>query len=98
MIGGPIESRLGHQVKPQRKGQYHATVHTNITARIGRWSTQHRKAAILGWLGFVLAALVIGMNLVPQKTLDQNASGPGERARPQRQWTAPSRTHRPSRS
>jgi uncharacterized membrane protein YdfJ with MMPL/SSD domain len=50
----------------------------NITARIGRWSTQHRNAAILGWLGFVLAAFVIGMNLVPQKTLDPNASGPGE--------------------
>ena len=50
----------------------------NITARIGRWSTQHRNTAIFGWLAFVLASLVIGMSLVPQKQIDQQASGPGE--------------------
>ncbi len=50
----------------------------NLTARIGRWSTQHRKTAIFGWLAFVLVSVVIGMNLMPQKEIDQQASGPGE--------------------
>ena len=50
----------------------------NITARIGRWSVQHRKKAIFGWLAFVLVSVVIGFNLVPQKEIERNASGPGE--------------------
>jgi uncharacterized membrane protein YdfJ with MMPL/SSD domain len=50
----------------------------NITARIGRWSVQHRKKAIFGWLAFVLASVVIGFNLVPQKEIERNAGGPGE--------------------
>jgi RND superfamily putative drug exporter len=32
----------------------------NIAARAGRWSAQHRKTAILGWLAFVLVAFAIG--------------------------------------
>ena len=47
-----------------------------IAARIGRWSAQHRKKAILGWLGFVLAALVFGMNLIPPKLIDRAARAP----------------------
>jgi uncharacterized membrane protein YdfJ with MMPL/SSD domain len=31
-----------------------------IAARAGRWSARHRKAAIFGWLAFVVASLVIG--------------------------------------
>ena len=50
----------------------------NIAARIGRWSVQHRRKAILGWLAFVFAALVIGFNVVPQKELDPSAGMPGE--------------------
>ena len=50
----------------------------NITSRIGRWSVQHRKAAILGWLAFVLVSLVIGMKVLPQEQIDQKAAGPGE--------------------
>jgi uncharacterized membrane protein YdfJ with MMPL/SSD domain len=50
----------------------------NTTARIGRWSVQNRKKAILGWLAFVIAAVVIGFGLVPQKQMDQGAAGPGE--------------------
>ena len=30
---------------------------TNVAARAGRWSSQHRKAAILGWLAFVVMAV-----------------------------------------
>jgi uncharacterized membrane protein YdfJ with MMPL/SSD domain len=50
----------------------------NITARIGRWSVQHRKKAIFGWLAFVVVSVVIGFNLVPQKEIERNAGGPGE--------------------
>ena len=32
----------------------------NIAARAGRWSARHRKAAVLGWLAFVVATLVLG--------------------------------------
>ena len=33
----------------------------NLAARAGRWSAQHRKAAILGWFGFVAVAVLAGM-------------------------------------
>ena len=32
----------------------------NFAARAGRWSATHRKTAILGWLVFVIAAVLIG--------------------------------------
>ena len=32
----------------------------NFAARMGRWSAQHRKKAIFGWLTFVVLSLVIG--------------------------------------
>ena len=35
----------------------------NLAARAGRWSAQHRKTAIFGWLAFVIVAFVIGGNL-----------------------------------
>ena len=50
----------------------------NIAARAGRWSAQHRKKAIFGWLAFVVVSVVIGMNLVPQKEIDSKAGFPGE--------------------
>ena len=50
----------------------------NITSRIGRWSVQHRKKAIFGWLAFVLVSLAVGMNVLPQKQIDPKAAGPGE--------------------
>ena len=33
---------------------------TNLAARAGRWSAQHRRIAILGWIAFVIAATVGG--------------------------------------
>ena len=42
---------------PTPAGQGHSPA---LAARIGRWSTRHRFAAIAGWLAFVLAALAIG--------------------------------------
>src|SRR4051812_28501898 len=51
----------------------------NFAARAGRWSAQHRKTAIFGWLAFVLIALTVGMQVGP-KEMSQN-SGPGESGR-----------------
>ena len=50
----------------------------NFAARIGRWSVQHRRKAILGWLAFVFVSLAIGFNLVPQKNLENGEGMPGE--------------------
>ena len=50
----------------------------NLAARVGRWSVQHRRKAILGWLAFVFVALVVGFNMVPQKNLEPSEGMPGE--------------------
>ncbi|MGZ4250088.1 MAG: MMPL family transporter [Solirubrobacteraceae bacterium] len=54
---------------------------SSITARAGRWSAHHRKAAILGWIAFVAAAILIG-SIVNTHTLtaDQGAVGESGRA------------------
>src|SRR4051812_17677364 len=52
----------------------------NLAARAGRWSAQHRKAAILGWIAFVVLATVLG-GKVGQKDLDDSARGSGESKR-----------------
>ena len=53
-----------------------------IAARMGRWSAGHRKTAILGWLAFVVAAVVIGGAVGMQK-LDQDELGIRESGRAQ---------------
>jgi RND superfamily putative drug exporter len=55
--------------------------HDNLAARMGRWSAQHRKKAVFGWLAFVVLALVIGMNAAPTETLVQEEAGVGESGR-----------------
>jgi hypothetical protein len=52
----------------------------NVAARMGRWSAQHRKTAIWGWLAFVIVAFMIGGS-VGTKTLDNAHSGVGESGR-----------------
>src|SRR5215218_3198871 len=52
----------------------------NIAARAGRWSAQHRKKAIFGWLAFVILAVFIGGS-VGTNTLSDDDSGVGESAR-----------------
>ena len=52
----------------------------NIAARAGRWSAQHRKKAIFGWLAFVILAVVIGGS-VGTKTLEDSDNGSGESGR-----------------
>jgi uncharacterized membrane protein YdfJ with MMPL/SSD domain len=53
---------------------------SNLAARAGRWSAQHRKSAILGWIVFVVLAVVVG-GRIGLNALDQAASGTGESKR-----------------
>jgi RND superfamily putative drug exporter len=52
----------------------------NLAARAGRWSAQHRKLAIWGWLGMVFALFVIG-NAAGTVDQEQAQSGVGESGR-----------------
>jgi RND superfamily putative drug exporter len=47
---------------------------------MGHWSATHRKKAIWGWLGFVVAAFVIG-NAIGMQTLKPEDTGVGESGR-----------------
>jgi RND superfamily putative drug exporter len=49
----------------------------NLAARMGRWSANHKKTAIFGWLAFIAAAFMLG-NAVATKKLDQKKAGSGE--------------------
>jgi uncharacterized membrane protein YdfJ with MMPL/SSD domain len=52
----------------------------NLAASAGRWSAQHRKKAILGWLAFVILAVVVGGS-IGQRTLSDADYGTGESGR-----------------
>src|SRR4051794_7476022 len=52
----------------------------NLAARAGRWSANHRKTAIWGWLAFVLVALVVG-SASGMKTISDSNDGNGESGR-----------------
>src|SRR5512133_1053558 len=55
-------------------------VHANtFAARAGRWSAQHRKTAIWGWIAFVAIAFVIGGAVGVKKPGDY--IGPGDSGR-----------------
>lgn len=56
---------------------------TNIAARAGRWSARHRRAAIAGWLAFVVLAVGIG-GAIGTKTLGSHEKGTGESGRADR--------------
>jgi uncharacterized membrane protein YdfJ with MMPL/SSD domain len=51
----------------------------NIAARMGRWSANHWKTAVFGWLAFVVASVVIG-GAVGTKYLEDNDLAVGEAA------------------
>jgi RND superfamily putative drug exporter len=55
----------------------------NLAARAGRWSARHRRTAILGWLAFVVLAVVLGGSF-GTKTLDDDRDGVGESGRADR--------------
>jgi RND superfamily putative drug exporter len=52
----------------------------NLAARAGRWSAQHRKTAILGWILFVVLATMAGSS-VGQKELPEADMANGESKR-----------------
>jgi uncharacterized membrane protein YdfJ with MMPL/SSD domain len=52
----------------------------NLAARAGRWSAQHRKTAIIGWILFVVLATFAGSN-IGQKELASSEMGNGESKR-----------------
>jgi RND superfamily putative drug exporter len=49
----------------------------NLAARMGRWSANHWKTAVFGWLAFVVASVVIG-GQVGTKYLEDNDLAVGE--------------------
>src|SRR3954447_15537185 len=49
---------------------------SNLAARAGRWSAQHRRIAILGWIAFVVAATV-GGGMIGTNSLDEAQMGNG---------------------
>ena len=67
----------------------HTTAHgpRNLAARMGRWSAGHRKLAVLGWLAFVAAALVLG-GAVGTKTLGDADAQPGDAGRAAKLYAA----------
>ncbi|HEX5867791.1 MAG TPA: MMPL family transporter, partial [Beijerinckiaceae bacterium] len=50
---------------------------TGIASRAARWSAKHRKAAILGWIVFVIAAMAFG-NVTGTNTLADEDMGNGD--------------------
>jgi uncharacterized membrane protein YdfJ with MMPL/SSD domain len=54
--------------------------HSNVAARMGRWSAGHWKTATFGWLTLVVLAFAVGGQL-GTKNVDPNTSGPGESGR-----------------
>jgi uncharacterized membrane protein YdfJ with MMPL/SSD domain len=52
-------------------------VQRNLAARAGRWSAQHRKQAILGWIAFVVVATFAG-GAIGQQQLDRESTGNGQ--------------------
>jgi RND superfamily putative drug exporter len=61
----------------------HVPSSRNIAARMGRWSAQHRKLAIFGWLAFVAVAVVLG-GMIGTKEIDYDTTRPGESGRAER--------------
>src|SRR5216110_1543222 len=57
-----------------------ARKHSNIAARMGRWSAAHWKTATFGWLALVVVAFAVG-NQIGVKQIDPNTAGPGESGR-----------------
>ncbi|HXV58716.1 MAG TPA: MMPL family transporter [Gaiellaceae bacterium] len=53
---------------------------TNLAGRMGRWSARHRKTAIFGWLGFVVAAFAVGIASGTTQ-IEPATSGVGESGR-----------------
>src|SRR3954465_9599631 len=68
---------VGSRPRPVNPGSAPGNGIKGLAARAGRWSAQHRKKAIWGWLGFALIALMVGSMLGTQ-TQEAAQSGVGE--------------------
>jgi uncharacterized membrane protein YdfJ with MMPL/SSD domain len=66
------ERRVGPPDRPREP--------TNLAGRMGRWSAQHRKTAIFGWLAFVVVAFALGIVSGTTK-IEAATSGVGESGR-----------------
>src|SRR3954452_3939435 len=70
----PAGKRLPPVPRPSLRRNH--TVHTNTFAgRMGRWSAQHRKTAIWGWIAFVVVAFVVGNAVGTQEPDHQDYVG-----------------------
>jgi uncharacterized membrane protein YdfJ with MMPL/SSD domain len=54
--------------------------HSNLAARMGRWSAGHWKTATFGWLALIVVAFAVG-GQVGTNSVDPNTAGPGESGR-----------------
>ena len=63
-----------------REGAEQGGPHRGLAARAARWSAQHRKTAIWGWLAFVVVAFMIG-NAVGQNEIHGADQFTGEAGR-----------------
>src|SRR3954463_5164737 len=77
-----FERTLGGCRQSLRPLKEHKLLHQSrsLAARAGRWSAQHRKTAVLGWILFVVLATVVG-GRVGLNAIDESASGSGESKR-----------------
>ena len=50
----------------------------NIAGRMGRWSANHWKTAVFGWIALVFACFAFGNIAVGLKQIDQNDAGVGQ--------------------
>jgi uncharacterized membrane protein YdfJ with MMPL/SSD domain len=55
----------------------------NLTARAATWSAKHRRIAILGWMAFVLSAIVLG-SAIGTKHISSDNEGVGDSGRADR--------------
>jgi RND superfamily putative drug exporter len=55
----------------------------NLTARAASWSARHRRIAILGWMAFVVTAIVLG-SAIGTKHISTDNEGVGDSARADR--------------
>jgi RND superfamily putative drug exporter len=69
--------------RPEQEARASGVAPRSLAARAGRWSAQHRKKAIWGWLAFVVLAFMIG-GAVGTKPLEHTQSGVGESGRADR--------------
>jgi uncharacterized membrane protein YdfJ with MMPL/SSD domain len=68
---GPHTSGNGAATPPPRPAH-------NLAARMARWSSQHRKKAIFGWLAFVLVVFYVGNSVIGQKDISDIDGYSGE--------------------